>query len=252
MDRLIKVSGNCLFQKTLGLNGDSTFIAFRLIPIENYKDKSEPHYRATIGFSYPAELDEVETEKVKVDNNDPVSVLEHVKRMTRKLRPECEMTDIWLELWELASNSPETYPFKFYNPVQKRDIQDINPLSVKAWKSSRVTLLGDAGHAMSPVLGLGANNAIQDADNLSQALLNYSPENYISCIEKYEKEMLKRTSADVLRSRGMTIRTSTPVGYFSSIFRNGFMKILNTVLNTVMSIYDSVNNFSFLRVKRIK
>jgi hypothetical protein len=31
---------------------------------------------------------------------------------------------------------------------------------------------------MSPVLALGANNAILDTDVLSQTLLNYSPENY--------------------------------------------------------------------------
>ena len=41
--------------------------------------------------------------------------------------------------------------------------------------------MDDSGHAMGP---LGANNAIRDADNLSQALLNYSPENYISCMKE--------------------------------------------------------------------
>ncbi|UZO03390.1 uncharacterized protein OCT59_023797 [Rhizophagus irregularis] len=51
---------------------------------------------------------------------------------------------------------------------------------------------------MNPILGLGANNAIQDADKLSQALLKYTDSN-ISFIEEYEKEMLKRTSADVLK-----------------------------------------------------
>ncbi|PKC07509.1 hypothetical protein RhiirA5_418134 [Rhizophagus irregularis] len=48
---------------------------------------------------------------------------------------------------------------------------------------------------MSPILGLGANNAIQDADKLSQALLKYTDDN-ISFIEEYEKEMLKQTPAD--------------------------------------------------------
>ncbi|PKY48146.1 hypothetical protein RhiirA4_463640 [Rhizophagus irregularis] len=47
-------------------------------------------------------------------------------------------------------------------------------MSIKSWTSSRVVLLGDAAHAMSPILGLGANNAIQDADKLSQALLKYT------------------------------------------------------------------------------
>ncbi|PKC05751.1 hypothetical protein RhiirA5_420521 [Rhizophagus irregularis] len=54
---------------------------------------------------------------------------------------------------------------------------------------------------MSPILGLGANNAIQDADKLSQALLKYT-DNNISFIEEYEKEMLKRTSADRQHFKG--------------------------------------------------
>jgi 2-polyprenyl-6-methoxyphenol hydroxylase-like FAD-dependent oxidoreductase len=211
-----------------------------LIPIEQEQeqnDKNEPHYRTSIAFSYPTKLDDdnVENDKIKVDDDDPASVIDHVKHMIRKLRPECELTDIMLELWNLVPRTapnPKKFPFKTYNPVQRRQMQDINPLSVDAWTSSRVTLLGDAAHAMSPVLGLGANNAIQDADVLSKALLNYSPENYISCIKEYENEMLKRTSGDVLRSRSITLRQSSPVGYFGSIFRNSFMKILNFVMNT--------------------
>jgi 2-polyprenyl-6-methoxyphenol hydroxylase-like FAD-dependent oxidoreductase len=145
------------------------------------------------------------------------------------------MTDVMLELWDLVPkttpNDPVKYPFKTYNPVQRRKLRDIDPLSVNAWTSSRVTLLGDAAHAMSPVLGLGANNAIHDADNLSQALLNYSPKDFVSCIKEYEKEMLKRTSNDVLKSRAMTFRHSSPVGYYGSIFRNSILKIINIIMN---------------------
>ncbi|POG69859.1 hypothetical protein GLOIN_2v1776558 [Rhizophagus irregularis DAOM 181602=DAOM 197198] len=114
---------------------------------EQNDEKSEPHYRVTLVYSYPSKLDnvDVESDKVKVDDNDPASVIEHVKRLIRTLRSDC-----------------------------------------------------DAVHVMNPILGLGANNAIQDADKLSQALLKYTDSN-ISFIEEYEKEMLKRTSADVLK-----------------------------------------------------
>ncbi|POG56050.1 hypothetical protein GLOIN_2v1739515 [Rhizophagus irregularis DAOM 181602=DAOM 197198] len=107
--------------------------------------------------------------------------------MIRKLRPECEMTNILLELWDLVPKAvpkeSEDFPFKTYNPIQLRKVRDINLLTINSWTSSRVTLIGDAAHAMSPYLGLGTTHTIQDAEALSQALLNYSPENYISCIK---------------------------------------------------------------------
>ncbi|UZN99203.1 uncharacterized protein OCT59_000483 [Rhizophagus irregularis] len=149
---------------------------------------------ATLVYSYPSELDNVESEKVKVDDNDPASVIKHVKRLIRTLRPDCELTNLLLELWDLAPKTiPNDPPFKTYNSIQRRMMRNIDPMSIKSWSSNRVVLLGDAAYAMSPILGLGANNAIQDADKLSQALLRYTDDN-TSFIEEYEKE--KRTSAD--------------------------------------------------------
>jgi hypothetical protein len=245
MDKLLKIHDNCLCQKTLGLNGDTTFVCLRLIPLENFKDKSEPYYRTTIAITYPTKFDG-EPDSVKVDDDDPSSAVEHAKFMIQKLRPKCEYTDIMLELWELVpksvQNEQENYPFKTYNTIQRRKMQDINPSSVNSWKTSRVTLIGDAAHAMCPVLGLGANNAIQDADRLSQALLNYSPENYISCIEMYENEMLKQRSADVLKSRSFALRQSSPAGgYLDILIRNTIMRIIHFATN----LYYYVNTFIF-------
>jgi hypothetical protein len=235
LDRLTKINGIGTFQETIGLNGDATFVFFRHIPIEqeNCENKNESYYRATIIFGYPTKLDD-EHNNIKVDDDDPSSVVDHVKYMIRKLRPACEMTNIILELWDLVPKTtpdPKKYPFKTYIPVRRRKMQDIDPLSVNTWSSSRVTLLGDAAHATSPVLGIGANNAIQDAEVLSQALLNYSPENYISCIKEYENEMLKRNSTDVLHSRSIALRQATPVGYIGSIFRNNIMRMMNFIMN---------------------
>ncbi|CAI2166036.1 16072_t:CDS:2 [Funneliformis geosporum] len=244
MDKFIKLHGNSLLHKSIGIHGDASLVTFRLIPIEqeqnykNIKNKencNETHYRATINFSYPANLDDVESDKIKVDDNDSASVVEHVKEIIRKLSPECETTDILLELWDLAPKvtpkDPEKYPFKTYNPTQRRNYRDINPSSVSPWKSSRVTLIGDAVHAMNPILGLGTNNAIQDADLLSQALINSSTEVLISSIQVYEKEMRKRATADVLKSRTVALKMSNPVGYFGFIIRNGSLKVVNFILN---------------------
>ncbi|CAG8516972.1 13557_t:CDS:2 [Funneliformis caledonium] len=238
MDRIIKLHGNSLLQKSLGLHGDASLVTFRLIPIDDYKENSdynEPYYRATINYSYPAKLDDVESDKIKVDDNDSASVIEHVKQMIRKLRPEGETTEILLELWDLAPKAIpidlEKYPFKTYIPTQRRNYRDINPSSVSHWISSRVTLLGDAVHAMNPILGLGTNNAIQDADLLSQALINSSSEDFISSIQGYENEMRKRASADVLKSRTAALKMSVPVGLFWSIIRNSILKAVNFILN---------------------
>ncbi|CAG8689786.1 9836_t:CDS:1, partial [Funneliformis mosseae] len=95
----------------------------------------------------------------------------------------------------------------------------------------RVTLLGDAVHAMNPVLGLGTNNAFQDADLLSQALINYSSEEPISCIQEYENEMRKRSTVDVLKSRSMALNMSAPVGLLRTFIRNCSLKFTNFILN---------------------
>jgi hypothetical protein len=243
MDKSIKVHGNSLIQLSLGTKGDWTFSLFRLIPIEqdqnheNKNDSVEPYYRTTLCFAYPSKYDIKESDKIKVDDNDPASVINYAKHLIQTLRPKCELTDIHLKLWDYvpktAPNDPEKYPFKTYNPTQRRKLQDIDPLSVDTWKSSRVTLLGDAAHAINPVFGLGTNNAIKDADFLSQALLNYTPENYISCIQEYEKEMRKRNSADVLKARAFILRQSRPIGFFGVVIRNSIMKILNFFMNFI-------------------
>ncbi|CAG8555663.1 16853_t:CDS:2 [Funneliformis caledonium] len=241
MDRFIKLQGNSLLQKSLGLYGDSSMVIFRLIPIEQepgYENKSnsnEPHYRVTLNYSYPTKLDDVESDKIKVDDNDSASVIEHVKQMIRNFGTECEFDDIILELWDLVPkstpNDPEKFQFKTYNPTRRRQYQDINPSSIQTWTSSRVTLLGDAVHAMNPVLGLGTNNAFQDADLLSQALINYSSEEPISCIQEYENEMRKRSTVDVLKSRSAALKMSAPVGLLRTFIRNCSLKFTNFILN---------------------
>ena len=211
----------------------------RIIPIEQEKSKTnfnEPRYRATLFYIYPSELDNTE---LNVDDNGSASVIKHVKHMIRKTRPECELTDILLEIWDFVSSDDPA--FKTYNPVQRRKIREVNPLSIKSWKSSRVTLLGDAAHAMSPVLAMGANNAFQDAEALSRALLKPT-EDYVSCVKEYEKEMIKRASADVLKSRNATLKQSVPIGYFGTIIRNISYKIINSLLNVYSFITE---NFIF-------
>ncbi|KAI0893022.1 putative monooxygenase [Annulohypoxylon nitens] len=70
--------------------------------------------------------------------------------------------------------------------------------------TGRITLLGDAAHAMSPFRGEGGVHAIRDALNLAKALgrldLNKSGE-INSSLGLYQDEMLQRGAAAVRKSR---------------------------------------------------
>jgi 2-polyprenyl-6-methoxyphenol hydroxylase-like FAD-dependent oxidoreductase len=74
---------------------------------------------------------------------------------------------------------------------------------VPAWSPSRVTLLGDAIHAMSPARGSGANTALQDAGVLSTALLGAGPDSddLLAAIGGYEERMRDYGFAAVAASR---------------------------------------------------
>lgn len=67
--------------------------------------------------------------------------------------------------------------------------------------TGRVTLLGDAAHAMPAEKGLGGNNVLEDARLLSALLTAYQePINWPRLIEKYEREMFARARVAVQES----------------------------------------------------
>ena len=74
---------------------------------------------------------------------------------------------------------------------------------VPGWEPGRVTLLGDAIHAMSPARGSGANTALQDAGVLCRALAGAAPGRpaLIAAIGDYETQMRAYGFAAVQASR---------------------------------------------------
>lgn len=81
--------------------------------------------------------------------------------------------------------------------ILHNDIYDSDPLA--EWGRGRVTLLGDAAHPMTPNLGQGACQAIEDALELAACLT--SEANPEMALEKYEKSRIARTSPIVRASR---------------------------------------------------
>ncbi|MET9793791.1 FAD-dependent oxidoreductase [Streptomyces canus] len=71
-------------------------------------------------------------------------------------------------------------------PISLRYLEPAEP-----WSTSRVTLLGDAIHAMPPTFGAGANTALRDAAALTQALTAASRGDspLLDAISAYEAEM---------------------------------------------------------------
>jgi 2-polyprenyl-6-methoxyphenol hydroxylase-like FAD-dependent oxidoreductase len=76
-------------------------------------------------------------------------------------------------------------------------IHDRQPL--EEWGRGRVTLLGDAAHPMTPNLGQGAAQALEDAIALADALHEYADP--VAALRTYERRRIARTTMIVNRSR---------------------------------------------------
>jgi 2-polyprenyl-6-methoxyphenol hydroxylase-like FAD-dependent oxidoreductase len=81
--------------------------------------------------------------------------------------------------------------------ILRNDIYDRNPLP--RWGRGRVTLLGDAAHPMTPNLGQGAGQALEDAVVLGACLRAGSDP--ASALRTYEDKRRARTAAVVRQSR---------------------------------------------------
>jgi 2-polyprenyl-6-methoxyphenol hydroxylase-like FAD-dependent oxidoreductase len=94
--------------------------------------------------------------------------------------------------------------------ILNNDISDLDPLP--RWCAGRVALLGDAAHAMTPNLGQGACQAVEDAVILAHCL---SVENTLpAALRTYEQKRLPRTQQIVLMSRrfGQVAQWENPLG----------------------------------------
>jgi 2-polyprenyl-6-methoxyphenol hydroxylase-like FAD-dependent oxidoreductase len=101
-----------------------------------------------------------------------------------------------------------------------RDGADRKP--VDRWGRGRVTLLGDAAHPMTPNLGQGACQAIEDAVVLRRCLEGAADP--AAALREYERRRIERTTYAVKRSHqiGSVGRWSNPLACW---LRNKFQKL---------------------------
>ncbi len=93
--------------------------------------------------------------------------------------------------------------------ILHNDIADLEPLT--NWVDGRVALLGDAAHAMTPNLGQGACQAMEDAVVLGSAI--QATANIESALALYQAKRLTRANGIVTQSRriGQVGQLSNPL-----------------------------------------
>src|SRR5579884_3991099 len=97
--------------------------------------------------------------------------------------------------------------------ILRNDIYDREPLP--RWTEKRAALLGDAAHPMTPNLGQGACQAIEDAVVLAACLKASS--GVVAALEEYENRRRPRTDRIVLLSRriGEVSQWGNPIACFA-------------------------------------
>jgi 2-polyprenyl-6-methoxyphenol hydroxylase-like FAD-dependent oxidoreductase len=105
--------------------------------------------------------------------------------------------------------------------ILRNDIYDREPL--QNWTKDRVTLLGDAAHPMTPNLGQGACQAIEDAVELADSVSkNHSVK---AALKIYQARRLKRTNKIVMQSRRLG-KMGQLENALARRLRNSFLKLI--------------------------
>ena len=103
--------------------------------------------------------------------------------------------------------------------ILRNDIYELQHLH--HWSQGRVTLLGDAAHAMTPNLGQGACQAIEDAIALADCLKGTT--NVAVALKDYEKRRIVRTNRTTRLAHfiGQAVQWESPI---LSVPRNNILK----------------------------
>ena len=109
---------------------------------------------------------------------------------------ECDVAEVLTTYARWNPALTRLYPYSAH--WYKWALHDRDPLP--QWSRGRVTLMGDAAHAMLPYLGTGAGMALEDACVLAAAI-SRSGDDLSAALVAYERARLPRTKAAVLGAR---------------------------------------------------
>lgn len=125
---------------------------------------------------------------------------------------QVDRTDWQTESWiEEGTHAECLADFPGWHPEVQRMLENTTTLyrwglflrdPLEHWSRGRVTLLGDACHAMLPYLGQGANSAMEDGFVLARCIAAW-PGDPVIALERYEAARLERTTTLVNRSADM-------------------------------------------------
>jgi 2-polyprenyl-6-methoxyphenol hydroxylase-like FAD-dependent oxidoreductase len=102
--------------------------------------------------------------------------------------------------------------------------------AIERWKPSRVTLLGDAIHTMTPFQGLGGSTALRDAGLLCHKLTEIQQDRstFTTAIDEYESAMVNYGFAAVRRSARFGDRVVLSPAAGRAFFKT-MMRIVNAI-----------------------
>jgi 2-polyprenyl-6-methoxyphenol hydroxylase-like FAD-dependent oxidoreductase len=125
---------------------------------------------------------------------------------------------------------------RFRNLVRLADPQTINAITIRTatpvapWPTQRITLLGDAIHAMTPYRGIGANVALKDAVRLCRALVaaEHRETPLIDAIHDYEAGMIEYGFRAV-RTSLQAMQQAMPDSAMGALASRAFLRLVSYV-----------------------
>ncbi|WP_285031782.1 FAD-dependent monooxygenase [Mycolicibacterium sp. lyk4-40-TYG-92] len=104
-------------------------------------------------------------------------------------------------------------------PVYMHPVYDRDP--IERWTSTRIALLGDAAHPMTPFGGQGANQAIQDGAELARQLTDARDGDVAAALQRYQAVRTEQTAEIQRSARQLASRRATSALRLTEVLVDG-------------------------------